>query len=188
MGAEGVVDARAGDRLDSGLCPASCSCLAPVAEWYSDYAQMIRHFLLARLRDRLAAEECTSETFLRVVAHRRAFRCTGDGLRPWLFTIARNVAHDYQRRAYRRNEIPVAYFVDGPDLTPTPEEAMVQRALVEAVHRRLDQLPEDQRNCVRLRFLHDCSVRQTAVLLGRNEGAVRALQCRAFRTLRARAA
>jgi RNA polymerase sigma-70 factor (ECF subfamily) len=64
-----------------------------------------------------------------------------------------------------------------------PEESVLaglsNRALLDAVR----ALGPDQQECVVLRFLEGLSVRETALAMGKKEGAVRALQLRAVRAL-----
>lgn len=161
----------------------TCSCVAPVAEWYTRYAEMVRRYLLTRVHDPLAADECLSDTFLRAIAHREKFRCAGNGVRPWLFTIARNIAHDYTKKAWRQRETPVDHLVDGCDAAPTPEQTAMSGELRAELYRCIEQLPPDQQRCVWLRFLAGLSVEQTAELMDRGPGAIRALQFRAIRKL-----
>jgi RNA polymerase sigma-70 factor, ECF subfamily len=52
------------------------------------------------------------------------------------------------------------------------------------VIRQVDELPDDQRRVVRLRFAEEKSISEIAAELGRSEGAVKQLQFRAFQTLR----
>ena len=54
------------------------------------------------------------------------------------------------------------------------------------VIRMVDELPDDQRRVVKLRFAEEKSINEIALELGRSEGAVKQLQFRAFRSLRAR--
>lgn len=163
--------------------PSTCSCLASVDEWYASYATIVRRYLLLRVHDPLAADECTSETFLRVIANRQRFRCAGQGVGPWLFTIARNIALDYRKKAWRRLEITVDCVPDHHDLAPTPDQRVVREELREALHQCIAQLTADQRRCVQLRFLAGLSVEQTAELMCRDRSAVRSLQLRAVRKL-----
>jgi RNA polymerase sigma-70 factor (ECF subfamily) len=51
--------------------------------------------------------------------------------------------------------------------------------LLEAVK----QLNAEQQECVVLRFLQGLSVSETAAIMGKNDGAIKALQYRAVRTL-----
>lgn len=163
----------------------SCTCEHGAREWYLRYAPMIRQFIHSRTGDPAAAEDCTSETFLRALAQRHRFQCRGDGVRPWLFTIARNLVHDYRKPAWRRLETPTEFFTDDPDRAPSPEQAAVQRDTFEELAQCVDRLTADQAQCVRLRFFDDLSVKQTAHVMRRREIAIRTLQHRAVRKLAA---
>lgn len=169
-------------KTDTAHAP-RCSCLSSMDEWYSRYAAALRHYLLARVRDPSAADECVSETFLRACAKRSTFHCNGNGVGPWLFTIARNIAHDYTRSAWYRYQNPVETMAEQADTTPTPEQVIVGREARKELARGLGRLPHDQCMCLRLRFFAGLSVAQTARVLRRRESATRALQYRAVRNL-----
>lgn len=153
-----------------------------VAEWFRRYGSAIHGYVLSRTRDVDAADDCTSLTFLRAFARRESFTDRGDGVRPWLFTIARNVVHDHLKA--RRREVLQADVDCGVDRAPSPEPWMLQVERRATIDRRIGQLPPDQARCVRLRFLDEMSVAETARVMDRAEPAVRALQYRAVRGLR----
>lgn len=58
-------------------------------------------------------------------------------------------------------------------------DAMTNRTLLTAVRR----LGSEQQECVVLRFLHGLSVAETALIMGKKSGAIKALQYRAVRSL-----
>lgn len=103
-------------------------------------------------------------------------------LRAWVFTIARNRLVDERRRASRRvdarptepDRLPDAPMVDVP----------VDADERERVDALLAGLTDDQREIVVLRIVVGLSVEETAEVVGRRPGAVRALQHRALRALR----
>jgi RNA polymerase sigma factor (sigma-70 family) len=104
-------------------------------------------------------------------------------LRAWVFTIARNRLIDERRRFARRidarpTEPTLLPDTATVDLGPDPD----QRERVEAL---LAGLTDDQREVVILRVIVGLSVEETAEVVGRRAGAVRALQHRALRQLRA---
>lgn len=104
-------------------------------------------------------------------------------LRAWVFTIARNRLVDERRRFGRRIDERPTEPSRLPD-TPAVEDAIAadERERVDAL---LAGLTEDQREIVVLRVVVGLSVEETAEVVGRRPGAVRALQHRALRTLRA---
>jgi DNA-directed RNA polymerase specialized sigma24 family protein len=58
---------------------------------------------------------------------------------------------------------------------------MMQR---ESVARLLESLTPDQRSVLLLRVLHQFSIQETAIIIGKGEGAVKLLHHRAIRRLR----
>ncbi|WP_255649916.1 sigma-70 family RNA polymerase sigma factor [Frankia sp. ArI3] len=172
-----VARARQGDTEAFGLL-------------YDHYAELVFRYALYRLGgDPAAAEDIVSETFLRALRTIGAFRWQGRDIGAWFVTIARNLLIDQARSARRRFEIPTADILAAADeratalAVPGPEESIVavltHRELLDAVRR----LRPDQQECIALRFLEGLSVRETALAMGRTEGAVRALQLRAIRAL-----
>ena len=93
-------------------------------------------------------------------------------------------------RAGRRN----SRLARRESLSDAPERATssgfeVELEQVEAVvriYRFVEQLPWDQQHVVRSRFAEEKSIREIARELSRSEGAVKQLQFRALKTLRAR--
>lgn len=185
----GVKKIPHGTSFDPRFCQglkvrdAPCCCRANFTEWYRLYARPVRQFVLSCTGDPVVADDCTSETFVRALASRHSFRCRGQGVRPWLVMIARNVVRDYYRSARYRMEISVDSFVSKLDDEVTPEQFVIRRAMVRDLSRGFDQLNAAQVMCLRLRFFDELSVQQTAKMMRRSADAVRALQYRALRRL-----
>ena len=161
-----------------------CSCELDFGKWYVDHQAMIRHYILSRTHDPVLAEDCTNTTFLRALTNRNSFSCHGQGVRPWLFTIARNIVRDHHKSGWRQRETTTETFPDVTDLSPSPEEQVLYREMVARLIRCINQLPNDQADCIRMRFLREFTVAETAKTMRRAETAVRALQVRAIRGLR----
>lgn len=106
-------------------------------------------------------------------------------LRAWVFTIARNRLVDERRRAGRRIDSRPTEPSDLTDLAGAEDvdlEAFDERARIDAL---LSGLTDEQREVVVLRIVVGLSVEEVAAVVGRRPGAVRALQHRALRQLRA---
>ena len=72
------------------------------------------------------------------------------------------------------------------ELSPStngPEQQVLDGATNEELLRCVRKLNPDQQECIQLRFLQGLSVAETAQIMDRNEGAVKALQHRAVRRL-----
>ena len=74
---------------------------------------------------------------------------------------------------------------DSPETDPTtsPETAALEKLTNATLLTAVKKLNPDQQECIVLRFLQGFTVAETARTMGKNEGAVQALQYRAVRTL-----
>ncbi len=152
------------------------------AELYDAYADRVYRYVLYRVRDHADAEDLTSEVFTRAFANIRRYRWQGKSFLAWLYTIARNAVTDRMRRARPMVDLDDAFgLADG---RPTAQEHVEARERASALRRAMTRLTSDQQEVVLLRFMGDYSSREVAHALGKNEGAVRALQFRALGRLR----
>ncbi len=163
---------------------------------YERHVDTVFRYVLARVGDRVLAEDVTSETFLR--AWRRIGTVQdqdqGKDLTAWLFTIARNLVVDHLKSSRHRREVLTAEIAAAADQTrdarragSSVEDTVTAAETAAQVRGFLAHLIPDQAQCVRLRFFHGRSVPETAAVMGRSDGAVKALQHRALRSLAAAA-
>lgn len=156
---------------------------AAFAVLYRRYLDDVYSFAFYELGDHHDAEDATERVFLAALRALPGFRDTGAGFRAWLFRIARNTLANAHRARRRRQVRPLE---EAPEpVAPGADPAgLVQRAdEVHRVRELLDELPEDRRQVVLLRFVDGLSSREIAVVLDRSEGAVRVLLHRALRDL-----
>lgn len=149
------------------------------------YAAPVRRFVASRVPDSLA-DDLTNETFLRAWRALTGFRWQDRDPLAWLLTIARNLIADHWSLLRNRLEVPSEDL--GPALrssVPGADDVVLDRAQAAGLREAVRRLPPAQRRCVELRFLAEMSVRETAVAMGRQDTAVRALQHRALRSLAA---
>jgi RNA polymerase sigma-70 factor (ECF subfamily) len=131
--------------------------------------------LLALLRNRAAAEDCTQEAYLR--AFRAWPRWQPDApAEAWVHRIAINVAVSYHRRE-RLREVGQLIRRLGVPAQPDPTDALVSSELL----RELGRLPRRQAAAVVLRYFHGFTNREIGHALGVPERTV------ASRLIRARA-
>jgi RNA polymerase sigma-70 factor (ECF subfamily) len=154
---------------------------ARFAELYEINFERVYAFIAWRVGDRDAAEDLTSEVFHKALANLRHFEWRGAPFASWLLRIAANAIADKAQRGGK--ELTVA---DPPELA---EDASVLADLEEVerrarLFRLVEQLPEDQRRVIAMRFAEEKSIREIAEKLGRTEGAVKQLQFRGLQTLR----
>jgi RNA polymerase sigma-70 factor (ECF subfamily) len=155
---------------------------AAFGQLYDRYVDMVFRYVLFRVNDRLLAEDLTSETFLRALRRIASVSYQGKDVGAWFVTIARNLVLDHVKSSRYRLEVPTAEFRDS-DSSDDPEGEAVAGAVQTVLLQCVGQLGDDQRECISLRFLQGLSVAETAAVMGRAEGAVKALQHRAVRRL-----
>lgn len=156
-------------------------------ELYDRYVDSVFKYLLFRVGDRALAEDLTSETFLRALRRISSVSYQGRDLGAWFVTIARNLVLDHVKSSRYRLETTTAEITERPGRSAGegsgPEHEAVAAATRAELMRCIGQLGPDQQECIMLRFLQGLSVAETAAHMGRNEGAIKALQHRAVRRL-----
>jgi len=154
---------------------------AAFAELYRRCQPKVYRYIYFRVNNEATAEDLTSEVFVRLVEHIRAYHHRGRPLLAWLYTIARNLITDTYRRKDRTVELPLDDFLvaDAPDPSQTVHRSLEQDRLAHA----LDDLTDDQREVIRLKFFEEMDNSATARILGKTVGAVKALQHRGISAL-----
>ena len=161
---------------------------AALGELVRRYQQDILRFCVHYLRDVERSRELTQETFIRVHTARGRFDAKRK-FRPWLLCIARNLCLNELKR---RSLVPMESFeareaTNGavaassaalPDVQLMAEE---RRAVLAQV---LDELDDDSREIVVLRFFEHMKTRDIAAVIGSTEGAVRTRLHRIMRKMR----
>jgi RNA polymerase sigma factor (sigma-70 family) len=158
------------------------------AEWawaalYRDLAGPVRGYL--RARGAADAEDLASETFFQVARDILSFEGDEKGFRSWVFVIAHRRLIDSWRAAAKRPRVaeleePLRELQGG-----NTEDEALDRITTGEVLKALGRLTEDQRAVLALRVIGGLSAEQTAEVLGRRAGAVRALQHRGLLALQA---
>jgi RNA polymerase sigma factor (sigma-70 family) len=154
---------------------------------YARYAGGVSRFVSNRLQDRGAVDDLTNETFTRALRRIHSVTDQGRDVGAWFTTIARNLILDHVKSSRHRLETTTAVL---PDPSPAgddrgPEQVVIENDTAAELHRHVARLPAAQQECIRRRFMQELSVAETAVVMGRPEGAVKALQHRAIVGLRA---
>lgn len=155
-----------------------------------DFEEVVREntgWLLAFVRqsvgNRNIAEDLVQETFLK--AYRRYDEYEESGkLRGWLKTIARNTLKNYYaspETLYSPLSLDAENGEDGentlfnllPDSSPTPEEELLHKELLERVMQILTSMPPQQRAVLTYRYIDGLSVEQTAIRMSIPQGSVK---------------
>ena len=143
------------------------------------YQEPLRRHFERMLGDRAAAEDVVIETFLRLHRHRHRFRA-GTAVRPWLFTIARNLARN-RMRAQRLQRLFGASLTTAATAAPDPESDPATRSRVAAA---FAALPVRQREVCSMRLLGEFRLEEIAITTGASLGTVKSRLFYGLRRLR----
>lgn len=150
---------------------------------YDHYQSSVYRFLYYRTRSVQVAEDLASETFFRALRSMNNFRWQGKDFGAWLMTIARNLATDHFKAGRTRLEMTTDDMGQHDNTTEGPETSVLANLTNEMLMQALSGLPEEQRDCLVMRFLQGMTIAETAAVLGRSDGAVKQLQLRGVRNL-----
>ena len=156
-------------------------------ELYDRYVDQVYRYIVYRVPNTQLAEDLTSETFLRALRRIGSFTWQGRDVGAWFVTIARNLIADHYKSGRYRLELTsddVSTVGGAQQVTAAGPEGEVLEAMQnEVLLAAVKQLGAEQQECIVLRFLQGLSVAETAQIMGKNEGAIKALQYRAIRAL-----
>jgi RNA polymerase sigma factor (sigma-70 family) len=128
-------------------------------------------------------EDQASETLFDVARNIERFDGDEASFRSWVFVIAHRRLIDARRREGRRIETAPLKDVDINPGGDVELEALNNLALNEMLD-LLTPLTDDQREVIALRMIADLSLEETAQLMGKRIGSIKALQRRAVGNLK----
>ena len=156
------------------------------AEWawallYRDLAGPVTGYLASRGAPE--PEDLAAETFLQVARNIQSFEGGEEAFRSWVFVIAHRRLLDVRRKRGRSPEL-IALSDDHQHPGGDVEGEALDRLVTDDLRRALEVLTEEQRDVLSLRVIGNLTLEETAVVVGKRVGAVKALQRRALIALR----
>jgi RNA polymerase sigma-70 factor, ECF subfamily len=155
---------------------------------YRRHAQSLLLYFQRRVHEPELARDLLAETFELAIAGGPTFRGSSDAeLSGWLWSIARNVLAEQRRREQgeheRRRRLPGARAALTDREIERIEELAGIADLREAVSKRLDELPREQSDAVRMRVLEDMPYGEIAARMNISSDTARARVSRGLRAL-----
>ena len=150
---------------------------------YQRYRADIWALVYAHCLNADTALDVTQEAFLRLWEQRER----GEQIahpRAWLRRVARNLAKDFNRCAFRRNGTrppEVMSALHGSE--PAPEQCLAKKEVFARLHEAMAQLPHSDREVLTLRYGLGYSGKKIGRLLAMNTNAVHMRACRARQRL-----
>jgi RNA polymerase sigma-70 factor, ECF subfamily len=151
---------------------------------FDEYAPAIYKYLLRLGVAPQEADQIVGDVFARLLEKISEGKGPRTNLRSYLFQIAYHLVVDHARDRQRIAPLEVAdtFTQDVKPVQAQTEEKMLLENLAAAME---NDLTEDQRNVLILRFQEEFSLKETADIIGKNVNAVKALQNRGINSLRA---
>lgn len=150
-----------------------------VAGIFEYYYPKIYRYLYYRVRTKEDAEDLANEVFVKVV---KAIKRQAGNFEAWLYMIAKNTLTDYYRRKAIRREDAVGEEI----LEAMPGGAKTENNpfTAEELKVAINKLTDEQQQVVTLKFIEGYDNEKIAQIMGKNIGAIKALQFRALIALK----
>jgi RNA polymerase sigma-70 factor (ECF subfamily) len=154
-------------------------------ELYRAHLRDVYSYSYYRVGNHHDAEDLTTQTFLQAYRHfERAQREShGRPLRPWLIRIAHNLAANLYRDRSRKPQTAIDETTMPLPALHTTEDLVEGRDELVRIMDGIEQLPDDRREALIMRFALDMDNREIARALDRSDGATKVLIHRAIRQL-----
>jgi RNA polymerase sigma factor (sigma-70 family) len=157
-----------------------------LAALYERFAPVLFAHLCRHLSSREDAEDLLLEVFLAAL-ERPGFTDLGaKDQELWLWSVTRNKMVDHYRRTSRHSGVQLELVQDGLYERDeyAPEDVALRHEEYASLRSHIESLPELQQELLRLRFANDLRCSEIAVILEKNEGAIRMLLSRTLKFLR----
>jgi len=148
---------------------------ARVADVAIDELEMIYAFIYSRVGNRADAEDLTQQVAMKAIPRLRQ-GAPASAVRGYLFATARSVLGGFWSTRLGLSESELH-----EDLAMAMPQGGYSEESVERVRRVLEQLSDNYRRVLELRFLHGYSLKEVAVEMRSTVGAVKVMQLRALR-------
>lgn len=147
------------------------------------YSPVLFGYALRLCGDPVLADHIVGDVFAKLVEQLSAGHGPRVNLRSYLYETAYHLMIDETRYSKRRAPLEVAALLgQDPQLTSSRLEDRI--LFKQMLHALQNDLTDDQRHVIVLRFLEEFSLRETAAIMGKTIDNVKVLQNRAIAALR----
>ena len=164
------------------------------AKLYDQYYPKIFGYVLRRSANLEAAQDITSETFLKALGKLWQFQWRNVSFSSWLYKIATNEISQYFRKAEYRKSVSLEELQErGLELLsphdPESELIEAQEKLKQhqdflEIQEKISRLSAKYQEVIALRFFENKQINEIAEILGKREGTIKSLLHRAVEKLR----
>jgi RNA polymerase sigma-70 factor (ECF subfamily) len=151
---------------------------------YETYVDKIYQYIFYRTGNRYDAEDLTAKTFYKALANLKRYRHRGLPFSAWLYRIAHNLVANWHRDRKRRAGVPLDSLAMVGKGEQSAEEFVESSERSAVVKGAISRLPLDRQELLVLKYATDMSNREIGKVMGRSEGAIKALYHRTLTALR----
>jgi RNA polymerase sigma-70 factor (ECF subfamily) len=152
------------------------------AQLYEKYFDKIYRYVALKIGNRVEAEDMTQQVFVNALHSISSYKWRGFPFSAWLFRIAHNQVVDYLRKKTRRPTVSINESLTVSE--SNPQKTVEQKMNVEQLVLATRKLTPAQQEVILLRFAGELPIAQVAKIMGKSEGAIKALQHSAIVALR----
>jgi RNA polymerase sigma-70 factor (ECF subfamily) len=147
------------------------------------YSSALYKYALRLGSDPVTADHVVGDVFAKLLEQLAAGNGPRENLRSYLYEATYHKMIDETRYSRRRVDLDTATWLQ-QDSDPILQNVEDQILSKQILHDIQNELTEDQRQVIILRFLEEFSIHETAAILGKKEDHVRVIQNRAIAVLR----
>jgi RNA polymerase sigma-70 factor (ECF subfamily) len=155
-----------------------------LTQLYEAHFDRIYRYIAIKIGDRTEAEDMTQQVFLHAIKSLSGYREKGMHFSSWLYRIAHNQVVDYLRKKSRRITVSLDESLPIPAADGDPKILVEMKIAMEEVVVATKKLTAAQQEVISLRFAAELSITEVAGVMGKSEGAIKALQHSAIVALR----
>ena len=164
------------------------------ARLYDQYYSRIFGYVLRRSANLEAAQDITSETFLKALGKLWQFQWRNVSFSSWIYKIATNEINQYFRKAEYKKSVSLEQLQEQGFELLSPYDP--ENELIEAqeklkqhqdfleIQNKITKLPAKYQEVIALRFFEKKQIKEIAEILGKREGTIKSLLHRAVEKLR----
>lgn len=149
---------------------------------YDQYFQDIYRFIYFKVETKEVAEDIAADVFFKVWQYIKRGK-NARNIRALLYHTARNSVIDYHRTRHEQSQNGIKE----EQLSTTGdamEEQIMRAESIEKLHKGLQELKEEYREVILLRYIHELSHKEIGEIIEKKGGAVRVLLHRAIQELK----
>lgn len=151
---------------------------------YEKYLEAIYNYVYYRTSNQKEAEDLTSRVFLRALKHIHRYEDRGYPFSAWLYRIAHNLVVNWYRDRDRKEEVPLGAQYPPPAVEDQTEKQLAKEDRRESLLEVVRELPDDRQQLLILKHVEGLTNREIGEIMGRTEGAIKALYHRTLVALR----